>query len=197
MILGLFSLCIFDTLYVIHTLIHKAPMNYRSKEEEEEGELPYFKIMKWALVVLSLLALLILVDFFLPANCSELKVHKKLAEKEDTRFGNTDYTLKVFTDKLEFKANPALFEALEEGHSISLCRSPLFQSIRTVKCTHRLTKEPFETELIAPVYKGYGSFPLAVIVLSLVAFFYKSDDTVAYGSGILALIVAVSLILIF
>lgn len=171
-------------------------MQYKN-EEEEDGELPYFRYMKMALIVLSLLAVFILVDFFLVPNCDELIVRRKLSEKEDTRFGNTDYTLKVFTDALEFKANAQLFEAIKEGSRIRLCRSPIFKSIRSVECTHQLSGEAFKTELIAPVYKGYGSFPLAVILLSLVAFFYKSDDTVAYGSGILALIVAISLILIF
>lgn len=171
-------------------------MHYKH-EEEEDGDLPYFKLMKMALVVLSLLAVLILVDFFLPPNCESLVVQRKLSEKEDTRFGNTDYTLKVFTNAFEFKANAALFEAIAEGSRIRLCRSPIFKSIRKVECTHHLTGQAFETELTARVYKGYGSFPLAVILLSLVAFFYRNDDTVAYCSGILALIVAISLILIF
>ena len=58
-------------------------------------------------------------------------------------------------------------------------------------------KKEFNYKPIEPLFRGFASFPLALLFLVLFAFFYKGDETIAYVSGILSIIVLTTMLMVF
>lgn len=55
--------------------------------------------------------------------------------------------------------------------------------------------EQFSHPVTAPVYMGYCSFPIVLLLLGCATLFIK-DDSISYGAGILTLVVLVTMLII-
>lgn len=163
---------------------------------EEEGVLPFQYLMKWFSALSALFALLLLVDFIIPASCSSELVLGKEFRKESTRFGSTDYDLKIITTNFKFKAKPELFEAIIVNSSVDVCHTPLLKRVRFVNGVQIKNNLPYTYESVMPIYAGFASFPIALLIASMLSLFFKRDDTVAYAFGIIALMIFLTIVTI-
>lgn len=166
------------------------------QREEDEGVLPFFRQLKVIMLLSTLFAALLLVDKLLPPQCETQEVLNKTSEKENNRFGGTDYTLKLHTRKQSLIIPAAVFEDVPENGTVDCCKSPIFGMVVRISGVASLRKKPFSHEVVAPVYKGYSAYPILLLVLSLVALLFRSDDTIAYGAGILAMILLVCTLIV-
>jgi hypothetical protein len=160
---------------------------------EEEGVLPFLKQMKWISALSALFAVLLLIDFFLPANCSSELVLGKEFRKESTRFGSTSYDLKIHTSNFKFKVNPDLFAAIIVDSNVEVCHTPIMNRVKLVSGRNIKNNLPYSYESVMPIYRGFASFPIALLIASMLSLFFKQDDTVAYSFGIMTLILLISM----
>lgn len=167
---------------------------YRSREEE--GDLPFTRALKWIAGASALFAVLLMADFFIPESCSQTKVLQKIFLKESNRFGGTNYNLKVVTEKLKFRAKPDLFASLSENDVVEVCYTPLFRFVKEVSGITKQEQVPYRFETIVPVYRGFGAFPISLLIAAFVCLFFKQDDTVAYASGILTIVLLITMLMI-
>jgi hypothetical protein len=161
---------------------------------EEEGNLPFVQIMKWISAISALFALVLLVDYIIPHSCSNETVIDKEFRKESTRFGSTSYDLKIVTTNFEFKVKPDLFAVIEPKSEIELCHTPLLKRVKKVSGTIIKENIPFEYQTTAPIYRGYASFPISLLITSLMCLFFKRDDTVAYGFGFFTVVLLITML---
>lgn len=164
--------------------------------EEEEGELPFAKGMKWIAGLSALFALSLLVDYFLPVVCVQAQVEKKIFFKENTRFGGQNYDLRIETDKIKFKAKPDLFGAVKELDFVSVCHTPIYRAVKSVSGTNSKDRLPYVFEAVLPIFRGYGAFPLSLLLVATFCLFFKKDDTIAYGSGIITIVLLLTMLMI-
>jgi hypothetical protein len=163
---------------------------------EEEGVLPFVHVMKWTSAISAIFALVLLVDFLIPAKCSFETVITKEFRKESTRFGSTSYDLKIITTQFEFKVKPDLFAAIDLNSQIELCHTPLLKRVKLVKGQSIKNNQPYEFETTAPIYRGFAAFPISLLITSLISLFFKRDDTVAYAFGFFTLVLIITMLLI-
>lgn len=166
------------------------------RQSEEEGDLPYAGVMRWLAAGAGIFAIILLVDYIMPVSCGDYAVTEKVFFKESTRFGSTSYDLRVITEDFKFKAKPELFAAIEENSIINVCRTPVFKAVREVSGISEIDKEPFKIEAILPVYRGLCAFPISLLIASAFGVFFKRDDTVAYGAGIIAIVLLTTILMI-
>jgi len=165
------------------------------QHDEEEGELPFYRYLKIVAALCCIFSIAILIDYVLPAVCKSETVAKRNFIKESSRFGGTDYDLKLITQTFEIKASPDLFDDAKENTNIQVCYSPVFKSVRTVSGNKNNTGKVFSHDLTPKVYKGFGAFPIALLLLGIATLFFK-DDTISYGAGILSVVVLVTMLII-
>jgi len=165
-------------------------------QTEDESELPYSVVMKWIAALTGVFALFLILDFIMPSTCNSQIVQEKTFFKESSRFGSTNYDLEVITQDFSFKAQPELFSAIEENSTIEVCRTLIFSNVRKVSGISGLNNQPFAMEVILPVYRGYGAFPICLLIVSAFGFFFKKDDTVAYGASIISIVLMITMLMI-
>ncbi len=164
---------------------------------EEEEVLPFFKAIRWIALGSLLFASCLLVDFFLPEQCKEEVVTKRVYLKESNRFGGNTYELKLFTPRFEIQVNPDLFRDAPEKTPIKVYHSPLFNTIKKVGGIKSPGGEKFLHETELPVYRGFAAFPIALLLLSFFTLIYKKDEVISYGAGIITIIILVTILMIF
>lgn len=169
-------------------------MKYRSSEEEVE--LPFVKPLKRLSIIVGCFAIVLIVDYLLPVNCYEQEVVDKVFFKENNRFGSHDYDLEIFTTEFSFKAKPGLFAAVDQSSIIKVCRTPLLRAVRNVSGIHVKDGSQFTFEALLPVYRGFAAFPLSLLIASAFSVFYKRDEVVAYCSGIISIVIFITILLI-
>jgi len=162
----------------------------------EEEELPYIKQLRWSAFICLLFSLALLSDILLPFSCEQASVTKRFLRKEVARFGVNIYELTIFTDKHAFKADPPLFELAKEGELIEVCTSGLFGKVLEVSGTNSQTLQHYQFKIINSAYRGYGSFPITLLILSCITAFFKKDETIAYSAGIIMIVIAITLIIL-
>ncbi len=165
-------------------------------QADDESDLPYSKAMKWIAGATGLFALFLLLDYVMPSTCDSHHVESKTFYKESTRFGSTNYDLEIVTADFSFKAKPDLYSAIREKSTINVCRSPIFKAVRQVSGISEVDKKPFAMEALLPVYRGYGAFPVCLLIASAFGVFFKRDDTVAYGASIISIVLMITMLMI-
>jgi hypothetical protein len=116
--------------------------------------------------------------------------------KESTRFGGNNYDLRIETDKIKFKAKPDLFGAVTELDYVDVCHTPIYRSVKSVSGVNRQDKLPFTFEAVLPIFRGYGAFPISLFIVAIFCLFFKKDDTIAYGSGIITIVLLITMLMI-
>jgi hypothetical protein len=169
---------------------------YKQRNDDEVVELPLFKYIKTIAILSSLFSTLLLCDYLLPAKKTNEIVLKRIFEKESNRFGGTNYNLKIATQSFEIKAGAELFEHARETTPLEIYYSPIFNFIKLVKGKSVDTHQYFSDKPIEPIFRGYASFPITLLFLGLISYFYKKEDTIAYVSGILSIIVLTTILMI-
>lgn len=169
---------------------------YKQRDDEEQMELPFFRPMKMVAILCALLSTVLLVDFLLPSSCSTEKIEKRLFEKEADRFGGTVFKLHIKTNKSLFESTPAMFEDAVDGATINVCTSPIFQFVKQIEGNHPQTGKQFLHTVNAPIYKGYCAFPITLLILSLFTVLFKRDEIIAYCSGIITIVLVISVLII-
>lgn len=169
---------------------------YKQRDDEEQTELPFFRQMKIVAILCAVLSSVLLLDYVLPSNCSTDRIQKRLFEKEADRFGGTVFKLHIVTDNTVFEATPAMFEDAEDGAAINVCTSPIFRFVKQMEGTQPKQGNHFLHSTNPPVYKGYCVFPITLLVLSLFTIFFKKDEIVAYCSGIITIVLVISVLII-
>jgi hypothetical protein len=169
---------------------------YKQRDDEEQMELPFFRPMKLVAILCAILSAVLLLDFVLPSSCSTDAIEKRLFEKEADRFGGTVFKLHIKTNKSFFEATPAMFEDAVDGATINVCTSPIFQFVKQVEGKHPQTGKQFLHAANAPIYKGYCAFPITLLILSLFTVLFKKDEIVAYCSGIITIVLVISVLII-
>jgi len=157
---------------------------YKQRDDDELIELPLFKQIRIVAFFCAIFSLVLLVDYLLPPKTKIENVRFRLFEKESSRFGDTNYNLKVKTKSFEIKAETDLFDDAKEKTRIEIRYSPIFNFIKMVKGKRIDNKKEFNHKPIEPLFRGFASFPLVLLFLGLFAFFYKGEETIAYVSGI-------------
>ncbi len=165
-------------------------------QPEDESDLPYSVFMKWIAGATGVFALFLILDYALPSTCDSHVVKEKTFFKESTRFGSTNYDLEIITEDFSFKAKPELFSAIEEKSTLEVCRTLIFKAVRQVSGISELDKKPFKMEAILPVYRGYGAFPISLLIASAFGVFFRKDDTVAYGASIISIVLMITMLMI-
>ncbi|MCB0820483.1 MAG: hypothetical protein KDC13_07655 [Bacteroidetes bacterium] len=163
---------------------------------EDEAELPFAGPLKWVAAIAALFALSLIVDFFMPVVCTDARVEEKIFIKESNRFGGDTYDLRIITDKMKFRAKPDLFAAIEDKTVINVCHTPIYRSVKQVSGLNTKSNLPFSFEAVLPLFRGYGAFPISLLVVACFCLFFKQDDTIAYGSGIITIVLLISMLLI-
>lgn len=163
---------------------------------EEEGVLPFERVIKWIAGASALFALLLVGDYLLPANCSDQFVRDKLYRKESTRFGEQSYDLKIITPELQFAVSPELFGHIAKDAQIQVCKTPLLGTVKQISGISGKNEQAYIHDTELPIYRGFGAFPVSLLIASLVCLFFKNDDTVAYTSGILSIILLITMLAI-
>lgn len=169
---------------------------YKQRDDEEQTELPFFRLMKMVAILCALLSGVLLLDFIMPVSCASDKIQKRLFEKEADRFGGTVFKLQIITENSAFEATPAMFEDASDGAAIEVCKSPIFHFVKKFEGTHPNTGKHFLHAANPPIYKGYCAFPLTLLILSLFTIFFKKDEIVAYCSGIITIVLVISVLII-
>jgi hypothetical protein len=170
-------------------------MYYHPKEEE--GVLPFVKAIRVIAAISCLFALCLLIDFFLPEKCKEEVVRQRIYLKENNRFGGDNYDLKIVTSSFVIRAKPELFKDAPEQTRLRIYHSPVFGTIKSV-CGNRIPSgETFRHEAELPIYRGYASFPISLLCLSLFTLFYKKDEVISYSSGVITVIILLTILMIF
>jgi hypothetical protein len=170
-------------------------MNYYHPNEDE-GTLPFSKAVKWLSFLNFVFAALLLADFFLPESTRQEPVIRKTFFKEDNRFGSDDYELKLITPSQEILASAALFKDAPVNTLLTIQHTPIFHTIKSVIGKNQ-EGQLFIHEAEQAVYRGFGAFPVCLLLVSLIAIIYKKDDVTAYCSGILSMIVMLCLLIFF
>jgi hypothetical protein len=163
---------------------------------EEEGVLPFVKAIQVIAAISCLFALCLLIDFILPEKCKEEVVRQRIYLKENNRFGGDNYDLKLVTSSFIIQAKPELFKDAPEQTRVRIYHSPVFGTIKSVCGISKVSGKAFQHHAELPVYRGYASFPLSLLFLSLFTLLYKKDEVISYGSGIITLIILLTILMI-
>ena len=163
---------------------------------EEEGELPFYKGVRWLALASALFAFTLLVDYILPETQKEEIVERRIFFKESNRFGGNTYVLKLFTQSFTIHAKPELFKDAPEKTRIRISHSPLFRTVKSVSGKRQPGGEEFKYEADLPVFRGFAAFPVSLLLLSLFTVLYRKDEVVAYAAGFITLILLVSILII-
>ncbi len=163
---------------------------------EEEGELPFYKGVRWLALASALFAFTLLVDYNLPETQEEEVVERRIYFKESNRFGGNTYVLKLFTRSFIIQAKPDLFKDAPEKTRIRISHSPLFRTIKSVSGKRQPSGEEFNYETDIPVYRGFAAFPVSLLLLSLFTVIYRKDEVVAYAAGFITMILLVTILII-
>jgi hypothetical protein len=172
-------------------------MSYKQREDDEIIELPFFRQIKIIAFTSALFSTLLLIDYLLPSKTKKEIVIHRLYEKESSRFGGTNYNLRIKTKSFEIKADTDLFDSAKESTEIEIYYSPIFNFFQKVNGRRIDNQKFFQHKPIEPLFRGFASFPIALLFLGLFAYFYRGDETIAYVSGILSIIVLASMLMIF
>jgi len=170
---------------------------YKQRDDDELIELPLFRQIKIVAFLSAFFSSVLLVDFLLPSKSKTEIVSHRLFEKESSRFGGTNYNLRITTKSFEIKAETDLFDDAKEKTPIEIHYSPIFNFIKRVKGKRIDNQKKFNHKPIEPLFRGFASFPLALLFLGLFAYFYKGEETIAYVSGILSIIVLTTMLMVF
>lgn len=170
---------------------------YRQRDDDELVELPLFRQIRIVAFISAIFSSVLLVDCLLPSKTKIENVNFRLFEKESSRFGGTNYDLRIKTKNFEIKAETDLFDDAKEKTRIEIQYSPIFNFIKMVKGKRIDNQKEFTHKPIEPLFRGFASFPIALLILGLFAFFYKGEETIAYVSGILSLIVLTTMLMVF
>lgn len=169
---------------------------YKQRDDEEQTELPFFRPMKVLAFLCALFSSILLIDFVLPASCSSDTIQKRLFEKESDRFGGEVFKLHIVTQRAVFEATPSMFEDAKAGALVEICQTQLFKHVVQISGRHAPKGDTFFHEAVPPVYRGYCAFPVVLLFLSLFTLLFKSDEIVAYCSGILTIVMIISVLII-
>ena len=80
--------------------------------------------------------------------------------------------------------------------SVDVCHTPLLKRVRFVNGVQIKNNLPYTYESVMPIYAGFASFPIALLIASMLSLFFKRDDTVAYAFGIIALMIFLTIVTI-
>jgi hypothetical protein len=169
---------------------------YKQRDDEEQTELPFFRPMKVLALLCALFSAVLLIDFVLPSSCSSDEIQKRLFEKESDRFGGEVFKLHIVTKDAVFEATPAMFEDAQAGAHVEICQTQMFKHVIQISGDQSPSGKSFLHEAVPPVYRGYCAFPIALLFLSLFTLLFKSDEIVAYCSGILTIVMIISVLII-
>jgi hypothetical protein len=172
-------------------------MSYKQKEDDELIELPFFRYIKIFSLCCALFSVILITDYLIPSNLKKEVVLKRLFQKESSRFGGTNYDLKIITKSFEIKAESGLFDDAKEKTQLNISYSPIFKFIKKVSGKRNDNGKKFIHKPIEPIFRGFASFPLALLFLGLFTCFFKGDETIAYVSGILSIIVLITMLMVF
>jgi hypothetical protein len=169
---------------------------YKQRDDEDQTELPFFRPMKVLALLCALFSAVLLIDFVLPVTCSSDKIEKRLFQKESDRFGGDIFKLHIVTQNTVFEATPAMFEDAIVGEAVEICTTQMFEHVLQISGKQATSGKVYLHEAVPPVYRGYCAFPIALLFLSLVTLLFKSDEIVAYCSGILTIVMIISVLII-
>jgi len=170
---------------------------YKQRDDDELIELPLFKQLKIIAFSSAIFSFVLMADYLLPSKLKTEIVNKRLFEKESSRFGGTNYNLRITTKSFEIKTETDLFDDAKEKTPIEVYYSPIFNFIQKVKGKRIDNQMEFSHKPIEPLFRGFATFPLALLFLGLFAFLYKGEETIAYVSGILSIIVLTTMLMVF
>jgi hypothetical protein len=183
-------------LCVISCKSNRCNIMYKQRDDDEQTELPFFRPMKVLAVLCALFSAVLLIDYVLPSSCTSDKIQKRLFEKESDRFGGEVFKLHIVTQNAVFEATPAMFEDAQAGAQVEICQTQMFKHVIQISGKQAPTGNSFLHEAVPPVYKGYCAFPIALLILSLFTLFFKFDEIIAYCSGILMIVMIISVLII-
>ncbi len=169
---------------------------YKQRDDDEQTELPFFRPMKVLALLCALFSAVLLIDYVLPTSCSSDKIQKRLFQKESDRFGGEIFKLHIVTQHAVFEATPAMFEDAKADAQVEICRTQFFKHVLQISGKQETSGKSFLHEAVPPVYKGYCAFPVVLLFLSLFTLLFKSDEIVAYCSGILTIVMIISVLII-
>jgi hypothetical protein len=165
-------------------------------KDEQQEELPYIQQLRWFAIFCALFAFILLADIYLPHTCEKDYVTKRFLRKEVARFGGYVYDLTIITEKHTFKVDPPLFALAKEGDELEICISGILGKVLEVGGIDSDSSQGYRFKILNRAYRGYGAFPIILVILSSVTVFFKKDDTIAYSSGIIMLVFAIATVIL-
>jgi hypothetical protein len=169
---------------------------YKQRDDDELTELPFFRPMKVLALLCALFSAVLLIDYVLPSSCTSDKIQKRLFEKESDRFGGEVFKLHIVTQDEVFEATPSMFEDAQVGAQVEICQTQMFKHVIQISGNNTQSGKSFLHEAVPPVYRGYCAFPVVLLFLSLFTLLFKSDEIIAYCSGILTIVMIISVLII-